>query len=172
MKLNWMFLTVGYSGLSPKAPGTVGTLVSLPAGMAILLFLGPQTLFLATILITLIAVKTIDAHEQAGNPHDDQRIVIDELAGMWLALAIAPGMMIAPEALTQWENGFAIQSLLGFAFFRLYDIKKPSMIGRIDREAKGGIGVMGDDLLAGVLAGISAAIAWQVILKAMAAFSA
>lgn len=170
MNLNWFFLTVGYSGLSPKAPGTAGTLVSLPLGMAVLLLLGPQTLFLATILITLIAVKTIDAHERAGNPHDDQRIVIDELAGMWLALSIAPGIMIAPEALLQWENGFVIQSLLAFGFFRLYDIKKPSIIGRIDREAKGGIGVMGDDLIAGALAGISTALVWQGILKAQVFF--
>ncbi len=166
-----MFLTVGYSGLSPKAPGTAGTLVSLPLGMAILVFLGPQTLFLATVLITIIAVKSIDAYERAGNPHDDGRIVIDELAGMWLALSIAPGVMIAPEALGDWHNGFVIQSLLGFIFFRIYDIKKPSLIGRIDREAKGGIGVMGDDLLAGVLAGISTALAWQLILKGVERFA-
>jgi len=167
LKLNWFFLTVGYSGLSPKAPGTVGTLVSLPLGMAILLLLGPQTLFLAMLLVTLIAVKVIDDHERAGNPHDDQRIVIDELAGIWLALSIAPGVMVAPDTLLEWGNGFVVQSLLAFAFFRLYDIKKPSMIGRIDREAKGGIGVMGDDLLAGVLAGISTALVWQLILKGM-----
>jgi len=171
LNLNWFFLTVGYSGLSPKAPGTAGTLVSLPLGMAILLFLGPQTLFLATVLVTLIAVKVIDEHERVGNPHDDQRIVIDELAGIWLALAIAPGTMIAPEALMEWQNGFVIQSLLAFGFFRLYDIKKPSFIGRIDREAKGGIGVMGDDLLAGVLAGISTALVWQLALKAAAFFA-
>jgi phosphatidylglycerophosphatase A len=161
-----MFMTVGYSGLAPKAPGTAGTLVSLPVGMVILMLLGPQTLFLATILLTLIAIKVIDAHERAGNPHDDPRIVIDELAGMWLALSIAPGIMVAPDALTHWENGFLIQSLIGFAFFRLYDIKKPSIIGRIDREAKGGIGVMGDDIIAGALAGISTALVWQGVLKA------
>jgi phosphatidylglycerophosphatase A len=165
-----MFLTLGYSGLSPKAPGTAGTLVSLPLGMAVLLLLGPQTLFLATVLITLIAIKAIDTLERSGHPHDDPRIVIDELAGMWLALAIAPGTMVAPEALTQWDNGFVFQSLLGFVFFRLYDIKKPSLIGRIDRQAKGGIGVMGDDLLAGVLAGISTALVWQVVLRTPAFF--
>lgn len=165
--LNWFFLTVGYSGLSPKAPGTAGTLVSLPLGMAVLLFLGPQTLFLATLLISLIAIKVIDRHEQEGHPHDDSRIVIDELAGMWLALSIAPGIMIAPEALIEWQNGFIIQSIIGFGFFRLYDIRKPSFIGRIDRDAKGGIGVMGDDLLAGVAAGISTALVWQGVLKLM-----
>ena len=165
MKLNWFFLTVGYSGLSPKAPGTVGSFVALVPGTALLLFLGAQTLFLATMLITIIAVKAIDAYEHAGHPHDDGRIVIDELAGMWLALAIAPGIMIAPETLMQWENGFAIQTLLSFVFFRIYDIKKPSIIGRIDRETKGGLGVMGDDIIAGAAAGISSAIVWQGILK-------
>lgn len=165
MKLNWLFLTVGCSGCAPKAPGTVGTVASLPLGLLILLYLGPQTLFLATILVFLVAVKVIDAHERAGNPHDDQRIVVDELAGMWLALSIAPGVIIAPEALVDWENGFIIQSLLAFVFFRIYDIKKPSIIGRIDRETKGGLGVMGDDIIAGAAAGITTAIVWQLLLK-------
>lgn len=165
MKLNWFFITVGYSGLVPKAPGTAGSLVSLLLGMAILLYLGPQTLFLATLLITLIAIRSIDTYERAGNPHDDSRIVIDELAGMWLALAIAPGAMVAPETLLAWENGFLLQSLLAFLFFRIYDIKKPSIIGRIDRQVKGGIGVMGDDIIAGAAAGISAALVWQLLLS-------
>lgn len=168
MKMAWFFLTVGYSGLSPKAPGTAGTLASLPAGMLLLMLFGSQTVLLLTILITLIAIRVIDDYEHAGHPHDDGRIVIDELAGMWLALAIAPGTAIAPEALINFENGFVIQSLIAFGFFRLYDIKKPSLIGRIDAKAKGGIGVMGDDLLAGVLAGISTAVVWQGILKLLA----
>ena len=165
MKLNWFFLTVGYSGLAPKAPGTAGSLVSLPLGMAVILYLGPQTLFLATILISLIAIKVIDANERSGAPHDDSRIVIDELAGMWLALSIAPGFPVAPETLLQWQNGFLLQSLLAFVFFRLYYIKKPSIIGRIDRQVKGGIGVMGDDIIAGAAAGITAAVVWQGILR-------
>ena len=165
MTLNRLFLTVGGSGLAPKAPGTVGTLVSLPFGMAILLYFGASTLFLATVLISLIAIKSIDAYERQSGSHDDGSIVIDELAGMWLALSIAPAYPVAPEALMQCENGFVAQSLMSFVFFRLYDIKKPSIIGRIDREAKGGIGVMGDDLLAGVLAGISSALVWQGILR-------
>ena len=163
--MNWFFLTVAYSGLSPKAPGTMGTIASLPLGIAILLFLGPQTLFLATILITLIAIKAIDKHESISHSHDDSRIVIDELVGMWFALSIAPGIGFDMAALMQWQNGIAIQIALSFIFFRLYDIKKPSIIGRIDREAKGGLGVMGDDIIAGFAAGITAAIIWQIILK-------
>ncbi|MCK9372873.1 MAG: phosphatidylglycerophosphatase A [Sulfuricurvum sp.] len=163
--MNWFFLTVGYSGLSPKAPGTVGTLVSLPLGVLILMYLGPQTLFLAAILITLIAIKQINRFEADTHSHDDKRIVIDELVGIWLALSIAPGVMFATGDLGVWNNGIALQIVLSFLFFRFYDIKKPSVIGRIDREAQGGIGVMGDDIIAGFAAGISSAILWQVILK-------
>ncbi|ADR33318.1 phosphatidylglycerophosphatase [Sulfuricurvum kujiense DSM 16994] len=163
--MNWFFLTVGYSGLFPKAPGTMGTIASLPLGIAILLYFGPQTLFLATILITLIAIKSIDKHESTSNEHDDSRIVIDELVGMWFALSIAPGIGFDMATLMHWENGIALQIALSFIFFRIYDIKKPSIIGRIDREAKGGIGVMGDDIIAGFAAGISSALVWQIILK-------
>ena len=163
--MNWFFLTVAYSGLSPKAPGTMGTLASLPLGILILIFLGPQTLFLAALLITLIAIKSINAYEAQSGNHDDQRIVIDELVGLWFALSIAPGIGFDIATLMQWDNGIALQIVLSFIFFRLYDIKKPSIIGRIDREAKGGLGVMGDDIIAGFAAGISAAIVWQIILK-------
>ncbi len=163
--MRWFFLTVGFSGLAPKAPGTMGTIASLPLGIAILLYFGPQTIFMATILITLIAIKSIDQHESITQFHDDSRIVIDELVGMWFALSIAPGIGFDMAALMQWENGIALQIALSFIFFRLYDIKKPSIIGRIDREAKGGLGVMGDDIVAGFAAGITAAIVWQIIFK-------
>ena len=164
MDLRWFFLTVGYSGLSPKAPGTMGSLMALPLGVAILVYLGAQTLFLAALLITLIAIKSINTYEAQSGIHDDKRIVIDELVGMWLALSIAPGTMFVFGDLMHWENGLAIQIALSFLFFRLYDVKKPSLIGRIDRETQGGLGVMGDDVLAGFAAGISTAIIWQGIL--------
>jgi phosphatidylglycerophosphatase A len=163
--MNWFFLTVGYSGLFPKAPGTMGTIAALPLGVAILLYFGPQTLFMATILITLIAIKAIDKHESIVNKHDDSRIVIDELVGMWFALSIAPGIRFDLTELMTWTNGIALQIVMSFIFFRLYDIKKPSIIGRIDRETKGGLGVMGDDIIAGFAAGISSAIVWQILLK-------
>lgn len=162
--MNWFFLTLGYSGLSPKAPGTVGTLVSLPLGMAILLYFDATTLFLAALLISIIAIKVINQYEEQSSNHDDQRIVIDELAGMWFALSIAPAVTIPTSQIMTLGNGFLIQSLLSFVLFRYFDITKPSIIGRIDRDAKGGIGVMGDDIIAGFAAGISSAALWQVWL--------
>lgn len=165
MDFRWFFITVGYSGLFPKAPGTMGTLAALPFGVAILVYLGPQTLFLASVLITLVAIKSIDRYEAHSGEHDDKRIVIDELVGMWLALSIAPGTMFAFGDLGDWKNGLALQIMLSFLFFRFYDIKKPSIIGRIDRETQGGLGVMGDDVIAGFAAGISAALVWQLIVQ-------
>jgi len=162
--MNWFFLTVFYSGLAPKAPGTVGTLVSLPIGVAILAYLGPQTLFLAALLLTLVGVKAVNKYQETSNTHDDGRIVIDELVGMWLALSIAPGIFTPFNELLVIENGMLIQITLSFALFRYFDIKKPSIIGRIDREAPGGYGVMFDDVVAGVAAGIVTAILWQGVL--------
>ena len=163
--MNYFFITLFYSGLSPKAPGTVGTLVSLPLGMLILIYLDAQTLFLATALISVIAIKSINKYEEKTGIHDDKRIVIDELAGMWFALSVAPAITIGIEDITVLENGFLIQSALSFALFRYFDIAKPSIIGRIDREVQGGLGVMGDDIIAGFAAGISSALIWQGLLQ-------
>jgi phosphatidylglycerophosphatase A len=80
---------------------------------------------------------------------------------MWFALSVAPATTIAIDQLFNLNNGFLIESLLSFALFRAFDITKPSIIGRIDRDAKGGVGVMGDDIIAGFAAGISSAALWQ-----------
>lgn len=159
--MNWFFITLGYSGLSPKAPGTVGTLVSLPLGMLILIYFDAQTLFLATVLISIIAIREINKYEAKSGIHDDKRIVIDELAGMWFALSVAPAVSVGLSEVTDLQNGFFIQSLLSFMLFRYFDITKPSIIGRLDREAKGGVGVVADDVVAGFVAGILSAVIWQ-----------
>lgn len=138
-KIRFCFLTLFYSGLSPKAPGTVGTFLATLLALPIVAF-SHNTLFLLTLLVAGVAIKEIDAYEAQGNPHDDKRIVIDELVGVWIALAITP---------FSW-----ISVLLCFAFFRLFDIAKPSLIGMIDKKTKGGLGVVGDDALAGILAGL------------------
>lgn len=153
MNLRKFFLTVGFSGLSPKAPGTVGSFVSLILGLFLLEFLHVSTLFLLSLLITVIAIKQIDIYEKEVGMHDGKEIVIDELAGMWIALAICG---INSENMT-------IMAILSFVFFRLFDIWKPSIIGRIDRDVKGGLGVMGDDVVAGIAAGIASAGTYQLI---------
>lgn len=139
-----IFLAALGSGLIPKAPGTWGSLVGLLSGAAILSYFPVETLFLLTILVTVAAVKEINRYEERTGIHDDKRVVIDEVAGIWLAICFSGSSLAA--------------LILSFLFFRLYDIWKPSIIGRIDREAPGGLGVMGDDLIAGAAAGLSAAL--------------
>ena len=155
MNLRKFFLTVGFSGLSPKAPGTVGSFVSLIIGLFLLEFLHVSTLFLLALLITLIAIKQIDIYEKEVGMHDGKEIVIDELAGMWITLAIC-GIN---------SSNILFMAPIAFIFFRLFDIWKPSFIGKIDRDVKGGLGVMGDDVLAGIAAGIATAGVYQLIEK-------
>ncbi|MFP5982466.1 phosphatidylglycerophosphatase A [Helicobacter pylori] len=134
------FLTLFFSGYSKKAPGTIGSLVALLLGLPILIF-SANTLFLGAVFVGLIAIAQIDKEEEETKRHDSSYIVIDELVGMWLAMAIS-GLSLAGV-------------VLSFIFFRIYDITKPSLIGKIDKEVKGGLGVVADDALAGVLAGLS-----------------
>ena len=155
MNFRKFFLTVGFSGLSPKAPGTVGSFVSLIIGLFLLEFLHVSTLFLLALLITVIAIKQIDIYEKEVGMHDGKEIVIDELAGMWITLAIC-GIN---------SSNVLFMAPIAFIFFRIFDIWKPSFIGKIDRDVKGGLGVMGDDVLAGIAAGIATAGVYQLIEK-------
>ncbi|OCL84665.1 phosphatidylglycerophosphatase A family protein [Arcobacter porcinus] len=155
MNFRKFFLTVGFSGLSPKAPGTVGSFVSLILALALLEFLHSSSLFLLAVLVSIIAVKQINIYEKEVGIHDSSEIVIDELAGMWIALSLSG---------INSEN-ILITASLAFIFFRIFDIWKPSIIGKIDKNVKGGLGVMGDDILAGVFAGICTAGSWQLIDK-------
>ncbi|GAA9643293.1 phosphatidylglycerophosphatase A [Helicobacter pylori] len=142
------FLTLFFSGYSKKAPGTIGSFVALLLGLPVLIF-SANTLFLAAILIGLIAIAQINKEEEESKIHDSSYIVIDELVGMWLAMAIS-GLSLAGV-------------ILSFIFFRFYDITKPSLIGKIDKEVKGGLGVVADDALAGVLAGLSVLLAINIL---------
>lgn len=150
-----LFLTIFYSGLSPKAPGTVGSLVALVLGVVLLQYIPASTMFLLAFLISAIAVREINKYEKEVGEHDSKEIVIDELAGMWIALSICN---ITPE------NIYYLAPL-AFIYFRIFDIWKPSIIGRVDRDVKGGWGVMGDDILAGFAAGIAASGTYFLIEK-------
>jgi phosphatidylglycerophosphatase A len=149
-----MFLTVGFSGLSPIAPGTVGSFVSLILALFLLQVLAPSSIFMLSILITVIAVKQINIYEEEVGAHDGKEIVIDELAGMWLALTISGAT----------ANNWLILAVLSFVYFRLFDIWKPSIIGKIDAKVKGGWGVMGDDIVAGIVAGLCASLTNYLLL--------
>ena len=156
-----LFITFFYSGLLRPAPGTWGSLAGVIAGVGIYHYIGLETLFMASILLFLASIGVIDSYESKSNTHDDSSIVIDEVAGVWLAISIA---LSSWQQLETAEFGW-ISVVLAFIFFRILDITKPSIIGRLDRNLKGGLGVMSDDMVAGLFAGLIAAVCATVCVK-------
>mgnify|MGYP002353211202 CR=1 FL=1 len=134
-----IFLTSGaYLGLAPYAPGTCGSLAGLPLWLAI----GHFSLFSGAVLLILVILAAIflsGRAEKIYGRHDDQRIVIDEVVGVAVTLfSAAPG----------WTT-----ALMGFFLFRVFDITKPWPCRTLDRRIPGGLGVVLDDLAAGIYAG-------------------
>lgn len=156
-----LFVTFFYSGLLRPAPGTWGSLAGAIVGVGIYYYIGLETLFMASILLFLASISIIDSYEAKSGTHDDSSIVIDEVAGVWLAISIA---LSSWQQLGATEFGW-ISVVLAFVFFRILDITKPSIIGRLDRNLKGGLGVMSDDMVAGLFAGLIAAVCATVWVK-------
>jgi len=150
MSIQKLFLTFFGSGLLPWAPGTAGTLASIPFGWAIAHYIGVETLLMATVAVTIIGIFEVNKYEKVSGIHDHQIIVIDETAGVWLTMVITHYSIAAIH--TPWALWLGLT--LSFASFRLFDIWKPSTIGWIDRNLDGGAGVMLDDVLAGLAAGL------------------
>ena len=140
MKINlknpFHFLALGFgSGLSPKAPGTAGTMVAIPLYL-LLSYCSPGTYFLLVTLMTVAGIFICDVVAKKVGIEDDPRIVWDEIVGYFLTMFLAPpGWM--------WV-------LLGFILFRCLDIVKPWPISVCDQKIKGGLGIMLDDVLAGL----------------------
>lgn len=128
------------TGWLPRAPGTWGSLAAVAAGAGLLLAGGRWALAAGVVAATLAGLWAIP---RAGGDGDPGWVVIDEVAGMWLAMLPLPTPV--PAGL-----------LAAFGLFRLLDITKPGPIGRLDR-VPGRFGIMGDDMAAGAAA---AAILW------------
>lgn len=141
------FLAFGFgAGTLPWVPGTWGTLMAIPLYLLIrdLPLLAYGIILLAVILA---GIWFCDVAERATGVPDHSGIVWDEIAGYLLTMFAAP------------HHIWAI--LLGFVLFRIFDIWKPWPIGWLDSHISGGLGVMVDDLLAAVYAGI----ALQVLVR-------
>jgi phosphatidylglycerophosphatase A len=134
------FIAFGFgSGALPYAPGTWGTLLTLP------IYLAMETLPLAlyfsiTFFITLGSIWLCDKISREINVHDHPGMCLDEVVGFLITMIGAPHGMV-------WV-------IIGFLLFRLFDIWKPAPIGYIDKHIGGGFGIILDDMLAGVYAWI------------------
>ncbi len=139
MRSPTLMLAFGFgSGLSRYAPGTLGTIAAIPLWW--LLTQLSQPLYLGLVLVAAIVGVSIcgRAAEQLG-VHDHGGIVWDEFVGLWVAMAFLP---VSPVSL-----------VLGFSLFRFFDIVKPWPISWLDKNISGGLGIMIDDIAAGLAAG-------------------
>lgn len=135
--IHWLAFGLG-SGLSPKAPGTVGTIAALPVYWFLLTELEPFAYLLVLLISTVVGVYFCGKTARDLNVHDHGGIVWDEWVGIWLTLFLAPVGL-------GWM-------LLGFVFFRFFDIIKPWPIKWFDQHVHGGLGIMIDDIIAAVFA--------------------
>ena len=140
------FIAFGFgAGFTPVAPGTAGTLVAIP--LYLLLAGLPLPYYAAlTAVLFVVGIPLCTSVSRDLGVHDHGGIVWDEIVGYLVTMIAAP------------PGGLAI--VLGFLFFRLFDILKPWPIRAIDRAVGGGLGIMVDDLVAGVFA----AVALQLVL--------
>ncbi len=131
------FATGGLIGFSPKAPGTFGSLAALPLCLMIALMRHSHALLF---ILALVGLSTWIAHaaEQLIGQKDPKQVVVDEICGMSVTLFALPFTPV-----------FIIG---GFALFRVFDILKPFPIRWVDKRVPGGMGIMADDILAGIFA--------------------
>lgn len=134
----WHFLAFGFgSGLAPIAPGTFGTLAAIP--LYLLLVQLPWSVYaIITLFAFIIGVYICQITSDDLKVHDFSGIVWDEFVGLWITLFLIP---------FEWH-----WLILGFVLFRFFDILKPWPINYLDKYAKGGFGIMIDDVLAGLYA--------------------
>ena len=123
------------SGLSPFAPGTMGTLIAVPFVFA-LKGLEAPAFWVTLFLLFWLGVYLCDHVSQKLGVHDHGGIVWDEMVGYWLSIAFVP---------LQWH-----WLLAAFVLFRFFDIVKPWPIRELDKKVHGGFGIMIDDILAAV----------------------
>lgn len=134
-----LLLAFGFgSGLSPKAPGTMGTVAAIPLWY-LLVQLPPQTYVLVVAICAIIGIFICGSSADKLGVHDHGGIVWDEFVGFWVTMAFLPVSYVSV--------------LVGFILFRLFDIFKPWPISWLDKNVGGGLGIMIDDVVAGLAAG-------------------
>jgi phosphatidylglycerophosphatase A len=139
------------SGLAPVAPGTVGSLAALPFIIAAVYFGGDIGLVAFTILAFVVGLWAAADYVKRSGDDDPSPVVIDEVAGQ--AITFLPFVHIL-----SWQ-----MVLAGFVLFRIFDALKPWPINWLDRTVKGGLGVMLDDVVAGIAAGVCLYV-WTIYL--------
>ncbi len=131
--------TLGPIGKIGKMPGTIGTVAALPLALG-LMYLGPVVYIAFTVLLLPVSILSSELYERHSGEHDLSEVIIDEVLGLLITMALLP---------MTWQS-----FVIGFLLFRFFDILKPFPISWLDKNIKGGVGVVVDDVAAGVIANI------------------
>jgi len=152
VKIKEFLFTGFYSGYSPVAPGTAGTLVGMACYILFYLTFGQEYIILVNILLVAFllfpAIWLGDAGEEFFSVKDAQEVVLDEMMGYWITMLFLP---------FNWKLAVA-----GFILFRILDIVKPWPAGKL-QDLRGGLGIMIDDYIAGVYGCILLNTAWYLL---------
>jgi len=142
---------VGFgSGLSPKAPGTFGTLAAIPL-FYLLLMLTMEWYIAVLVVSSLVGFWFCDVTSKAMGVHDHKAIVWDEFVGFWITMLPA---FIYVDGVSNQGGVPILWVVIGFILFRFFDIIKPFPISWLDKKVSGGFGIMIDDIVAGLFAAI------------------
>lgn len=134
------FLATLVVGKSPYAPGTAGSLLAALIAWPIALHYGAWVLAPAGLIVGLIGIYFAGAYAKECGVEDPKSCVIDEVAGQWITLSVAPVTLV----------GFVV----GFALFRYFDIRKVWPVSAAER-LPGGLGIIADDIVAGIMAAMA-----------------
>ena len=148
-------------GRLPFAPGTWGSLVALGTFLFLVIFFALNfiTVFLITIFIIIFSILV--CHQATSklieSERDQKSIVLDEFAGLWVGCLPSSSILMVKELL--------IFSVIAFIFFRVFDILKPAPIDLIDKKFKNGLGIVGDDLIAGIYSAIATSLVFYLFVQ-------
>ncbi|WP_201558653.1 phosphatidylglycerophosphatase A [Psychrobacter sp. 72-O-c] len=159
----WLGLGLG-SGLPRRAPGTWGTVGGLIVAIP-LMSLGFVPFLIITLLSCVIGIWICGRTSDLMGGHDDPHIVWDEWAGIWITLL--PFSYMGVSSANYWQDVTQTLSLIAiviaFVLFRFFDIIKPPPISWADKKVAGGLGIMLDDIIAGIMA----AAVWIIVILGM-----
>jgi phosphatidylglycerophosphatase A len=141
-------------GLSPKAPGTVGSVGTIPLAFVLAYFFGIYGIVIAAILIFVVGTLATDEIIRDQEEKDPGKVVVDEVVGQLLAFTFVADSMLYHNLQNWWIY------LLGLAAFRFFDICKMGPVKWFDSKMKNAVGVMMDDVCAGLMGG---AVVWGIV---------
>ena len=157
-KFNIFFLTFFYIGRIKYAPGTFASLLTCIIFIVLNNFFNNITIFIFTLIIFLYSFISINYSFTEFNEEDPQEIVIDEVIGQMLPL------LAIPVYKTLFPMSIMYYCIASFIFFRIFDIWKPFPVNYVDNNIKGSLGIILDDIIAGLYSIIILCILFQMFL--------